>query len=992
MRSCCFLVALGWWAVGCGTPERAGTSYFDREIAPILQASCVGGLAPCHRDNGHGVALGNLDLSSFEAVQARRDVLLRQGAYPEPLLLMKAVSSQDLALPYRGEFYPLEILHGVGPTLTMGSDAYLTLKQWLDNGATASGRAPAADGVAGIGPCSQELSEDVDPDAVDADAPGLDTFEPINRYLVQSCGAGSCHGSAHADFYLTCGDSDAQRKSNYLMTRAFVTDPPDDSELLVRTLDPSSGGLWHVGGVFFASRDDADYVTVRDWAAAVGPLETPDASPARQFFEERVMPVLLARGCALQGCHGPMVTTRLRLRGGSSGFVSPIAMDRNYEQIIDKGLLAMGSPDPRVSRLLAKNLIGPHGGIEHRAGPIFETPGASADPADCPQPYDPDRATPLCTLAEWLRLERDELAPQYQNDLSAGTSVPLVYVERPPDAARFLDFWRYRPGADLVRAEATLGAGASLASATGRASLLGGCAGIGADRTGVDVRAPEVSHDGQRILFAMRIGAGDGLDIYEVGVDGSGCRQVTVDGGEVRNGILVQNFDPYYVVDELGVEWVVYASTRGGAEGPKRTPKHLTPSAHLWRQPLPGGTPEQMTFLHGVEAQPAMMADGQLIMTHEKVSPDLYQVSGKRINWDLSDYHPLLASRAQNFEGRGGYLPGQAPADAVLRPSFDYEQATEIREALDGNFLVVLADRDTYGEGGALGVFNRSIGPFEAGRDDPGFLRSLRVLPGPTGRAGEAAGAYRSPFPLPDGAILASYAPDADVGSAAPIAYDLVVVDRRTGQRRALVSSPASLVEAVLAYPRPPPPVFTVRQTGTGGVSADRGLIHFPDLPLLATLLDSNNRRGRDVAALRAATTMRVFGHGSPPPTCTAPDHPSCAADMEGPEHVYQARFELGETAVHPDGSVWVWLPTRQPFFFELLDADGQVLFRMREEFQIGPFENFGIGVPEGSFHSMCANCHGAVSGRDLDIAVSPDAVSAASATAARAGAPVELR
>ena len=69
-----------------------------------------------------------------------------------------------------------------------------------------------------------------------------------------------------------------------------------------------------------------------------------------------------------------------------------------------------------------------------------------------------------------------------------------------------------------------------------------------------------------------------------------------------------------------------------------------------------------------------------------------------------------------------------------------YDQATEIREAMDGDFLVVLADSGTFGEGGALGIFNRSIGPFEQGRSDLAFVQSLRVLPGPTGRRGQATG------------------------------------------------------------------------------------------------------------------------------------------------------------------------------------------------------------------------------------------------------------
>lgn len=973
----------------CDHSRSPGRSYYEREIDPILQASCVGGVAPCHRDDGNGVALGNLDLSSFADLHRRPDVVRRHGSYPEPLLLIKAVASADLMVPYGDRFYPLEIGHAGGAILQLGGPAYLTLKQWLDNGATENGLPPVAGGMIGSGACSPDIAAVVDPAAVSAGDPGLAEFDQVAPFLVESCSAGTCHGSPHADFRLTCGDQEDQRRANYLMARAYVSPAADDSELLVRVLDPTAGGQWHAGGSFFASREDDDYLALREWAAIAGPLERPPLAAGQAFFEAEVMPVLLQRGCAMAGCHGPVVPHKLHLRAGSEGFISPLAADENYRQV-HQGFVALASPDPRVSRLVAKNLIASRGGITHRGGPVLETPGSTAEPGECPQPYDPDRSSALCTIYEWLDLERQAVDPRHVGDLAPGRAVPLVWIERPPDAIRFARRLAFRPGADLRRADAVIGPGGAIESVGDAVSLLDGCAGLGPDRSQVDVRGPEISHDGQRVLLALR--AGDtGFDVYEVGIDGQGCRRITSDGGEVVDGIVIDNLDPYYVTDDAEIEWVVYASTRGGPEGPTRTPKWLQPNTDLWRQPLAGGAPEQMTFLSGLEGEPAMMNNGQLIMTTEKATRDFYQIAGRRLNWDLSDYHPLLANRAENYQGRGGYPPGEEPADAVLRPSIDYRQATEIRQALDGNFLVVLADRDTFGEGGALGVFNRSIGPMEAGRDDPAFVASLRLLPGPTGRDGQATGAYRSPYPLPNGDILASFAAAANIGSAAALDYDLVTIDRITGERRVLVGGGGSQVEAVLAYPRPPPPVFTLSGTGTAGATAERALIHLPDLPLLATLLDSNNRRGRTTSELRATTRVRFFAHDRPPPACTAPSDPACAAAMSGPEQVYEARIELGEAAVAADGSLYAWLPAAVPLLFELVDGDGRVLFRLREEMQFGPFEVIGLGVPERSFDTMCAGCHGSVSGRELDIAVVPDVVSTASETTARAAAPATL-
>ncbi len=971
----------------CDAETRPRHDYFDRQIQPLLLARCASGVSGCHRDDGSGRALGNLDVTSYEALLLRQDLLRPYGSYPEPLLLIKAVDSRELDISYRGDFQPLEVTHAGGAVLQMSGPAYLTLKRWLDNGATRDGRPPPSSGASagGVGACSDKASTLVDITQVGADDPGYAAFGPAQDVLVRRCGQGSCHGSGRLDLQIACGSDEPQRRANYLVARAFVASPAEDSELLRRPLSPQLGGGSHGGGILFDAVDDPDLETLRAWALLAGPLPEADITDARRFFDQEVLPLLLRRGCAAQACHSPVVPHELKLRAGSFGFFSPIARAIDYREA--RALLALGSPNPRVSRIVAKNVLAGHGGLAHRAGALLETPGQALDPAACPTPYDPVTSPPVCALAEWLRLERAELPASQRAGAAAGTTLPLVWVERPADASRLVDFSEFRPGADLVRGEALLGANAALASVSGRTSLLAGCAGVGPDRAAIDVRTPEPSYDGTRVVFALRVGAASGLDVWEVGVDGSGCRRITLDGGEVQGGLSVHNFDPTYVVDDAGLEWIVYASSRGGPEGPRRTPKLLLPGADLWRQRADGsGAGERMTFLRGVEAQPGITAHGQLTMTAEKMSADFYQIAGRRLDWDLGDYHPLVGQRAESYQGRGGYLPGAAPPDAELVPSIGYAQVTESRSALDGNLLVVLADAGARGQGGALGVFNRSVGPFEQGRIDADYVRSLTVLPGPTGRAGEATGAYRSPFMLPDGTVLAAYAEGVDVGAEAPVRYDLVAVDPRTGARRALVTGPGSRVEAVLVMPRPPEPLFhRDRQPPDAEQATDAlAVVHFLDLPLLATLLDGNDRRGRAVTGLRAATRVRFFAHAAPPLECTAADAPVCVSDFAGDEQVFEQRVELGEAPVFPDGSAYLRVPTRRPLLIELLDDEGQVLFRQREELQFGAREAINMGVPERVFGTTCAECHGSVSGRELDVHIDVDALTSASTSQAR--------
>ncbi len=983
------VVLLALTCIACSSPSK-GTTYFEREIEPILLSSCSSSVSGCHLNDGNGMAQGNLDLSTFKDVQRRKDVLQRYGAFPEPMLLMKAVASTDLVVSYKDEFFPLEIAHGGGAILRPGGDAYLTLKQWLDNGATENGLPPVNRGATNKGDCITALPAGLDPAQVDGTVSAFQQFDAAQDILVQRCAGNACHGSVKADYQLTCGSSDDQKRANFLMTQAFIATNVDDSPILEKGLNPSQGGSFHSGGNFFESRTDDEYQVIRSWAENAGPLEQSEQSVARQFFDSKVMPILLQRGCAAQACHSPIVPFKLNLRPGSLGFISPFSLDINYKEA--KKFLGVGSSLPTAGRLIAKNVVSSKHGITHRAGPVLETPGAFDEPASCVAPYDSESASALCTIVRWHRLERDNLPPEHHSDLSEGARIPLAYIQRPPDAMRFVDFSQFRPGANLLLGSVLLGSDADIQSASPGLSLLDSCPGVPANRAQVDVRGPESSYDGTRIIFSMRIGESDGLNLYEVGVDGTGCQKLTADGGTMRNGIKIEYFDPFYF-DDHGEEWIVYASTIGGDDGPVRTPKTFLPGTDIWRRPRSGGVPERMTFLRGVEAQPYAMNNGMTSMIVEKSSAEYYQIGARRINWDLSDYHPLLGQRSQSFQGRGGYIPGQEPADAVMLASIGYSQVTEVRQALNGNFLVILADAGSYGKGGALGIFNRSLGPFEMGRDDPGFVKSLNIVPDAIGRMGESSGAYRSPYPLPDNRIMASFVASVDIGQTQAQRFELVIVDPRDGVRESLLTSSDSIVEAILVMPRPPPKPFT-RPSNNADIplSEAYATLHYTDLPLLATIQGSNDRRGRLIEDLRRAKTVRYFTQETPPSSCTSSAHPDCSDKLSGSEQVYESRVDIGSAPLASDGSVYIRVPTKVPLFLELLDESGTPIFRMEEETQFGANENINLAVPERAYSTLCAVCHGSISGRDLDIVVDVDVITTASQTAAHAAGIQDLR
>src|SRR5208283_4383173 len=80
-------------AGACSVKQPQPSTFFDSQIAPVLQTSCVrtNTGAGCHVADERFNAFGNLDLSSYDGVQNRRDLLLNYGPYLRPSLLVKNV-------------------------------------------------------------------------------------------------------------------------------------------------------------------------------------------------------------------------------------------------------------------------------------------------------------------------------------------------------------------------------------------------------------------------------------------------------------------------------------------------------------------------------------------------------------------------------------------------------------------------------------------------------------------------------------------------------------------------------------------------------------------------------------------------------------------------------------------------------------------------------------------------------------------------------------
>ncbi len=460
MRVASFLASLTLAAIAavasgaCTVKQPQVSTYFDVTIEPILQGSCVHSNtgAGCHVADAKGNAFGNLDLSGYAGIDHRRDLLLDYGPYQNPSLLVKNVAPYQLSLQtWDGTkvVVTTDIKHTGGPILDPTASGFVTLKRWVENGATVNntGVPPvniARQPASGFIPSAPGFDPDNDPTS-----PDFAIFQSAaNPVLAQTCAAGNCHGTMTNALYLTRGITAQEIRWNYFATVDYLAATPPESEILRRPLATSQGGSYHEGGPLFASVNDPSYQALVQWATAHGPLKTAALDPAFMFFALKVQPILVKKGCMMAQCHSAAMFHDFRLRGGSAGSFSLTATRKNYAFAIAQ--MSLESDDVNASRLVRKNLyrsdqFPDSSGVFHRGGPLLEDFGdmhaVSAGPICDQANYDYqngalDKIPAYCVIREWHRRERME----------RGMPRPLGDRLREPAAAS-----RARPAAGLRR-------------------------------------------------------------------------------------------------------------------------------------------------------------------------------------------------------------------------------------------------------------------------------------------------------------------------------------------------------------------------------------------------------------------------------------------------------------------------------------------------------------------------------------------------------------
>jgi Tol biopolymer transport system component len=399
---------------------------------------------------------------------------------------------------------------------------------------------------------------------------------------------------------------------------------------------------------------------------------------------------------------------------------------------------------------------------------------------------------------------------------------------------------------------------------------------------------PEVSYDGQRILFAAKKTAVDNWNVYETGSDGSGLRQVTKGLGDCRNPLYLSTL--YTLISDKPWHQIAFVSNMtktAGEYGP-------WPVTGIYSSRIDGTGLMRLTHDPSGDSDPFQMSDGRLL---------------------FSGWRPRLPDR-----------PARLPLYAVN---------------IDGTDFMLFADSEGLKYKRMPCVTTRRLAVFVESEqlrpDGAGYLacvtlrRNLHSYKRLT-KPGE--GLFRSPSPIADGRILVSRKPEERQGR-----FGICVYDPDSGSVLPVFDDPKfDEIQAKILAPRAEPDGRSTSVLRRTGEIEDPHALERQDRKSGPRELPSGRLYCINVynsdfiapAALKRGTVRRVrVLEGLLPPAAASASRGG-AADSTGSAGspategalLLRRRF-VGEAPVEEDGSFNLHVPANIPLELQILDADG---------------------------------------------------------------------
>ena len=421
--------------------------------------------------------------------------------------------------------------------------------------------------------------------------------------------------------------------------------------------------------------------------------------------------------------------------------------------------------------------------------------------------------------------------------------------------------------------------------------------------TGATVSDPAVSFDGKKILFSLRRSGDAHRNIWEIGGDGTGLRQVTSGGGD--------DFDPLYLPDGR----VMFTSTRAG----EMDEYNHASSAVLYTCDMDGSNLERVSFNQSDDFDPTLLPDGRILYTR-------WEHFGSMNRFPLFFTHPDGSGTFHMF----------GPHDR----NFFHATPTP-----DGR-IIAIESTMIEGDSGPLAMLKLEQGP--ADPSTGGNSTHWDVVTPQVNNDGEPwpYGAFKYPQSIGGDQFVASYtlpaATDQDVdyglytftlhqsGAGTPSDPATFTVSNMTF----LYNDPTTNeYDAQLLAPHAKPPVIP----SVVDRSVDYGVFMAQDV------FNRGTNDGQEIP-IRGAVGMNHIDS-----IAVIASRPTMAGDMNDfSANEFEKRALIGFAPVESDGSFRIKVPANTPISFATLDSAGRGFVVKRTWLAVRPGEEF----------NKCVGCH----------------------------------
>lgn len=457
----------------------------------------------------------------------------------------------------------------------------------------------------------------------------------------------------------------------------------------------------------------------------------------------------------------------------------------------------------------------------------------------------------------------------------------------------------------------------------------------GTEGQGGTFLSPDLSYDGQQILFAYCENTGDMLHrhhvdpqqghwaegrcyhIFSVNVDGTDLRQLT-DG-------TWNDFDPCWLPNGR----VAFISERRG--GYLRCGR-VCPNYTLFDMAADGTDITCLSFHETNEWHPSVTNDGLLLWTR----------------WDYVDRHGCTAHMpwVTTLDGRDPRAVHGNFSERSARPDME----VDCRSIPNSKRLVATAAPHHGQAYGSLII----VDPNAVDDDAMGPVRRLTPEVGfPESQGGSLV--YGTPWPLSEDFYLCVYDDGLQPGQnlqGSPFNrgnYGIYLVDS-FGNRELIYRDPQiSCLSPIPLRPRSMPPVapeLAKRSPETNPAARDSQLPQADDPTGTVAVINvyDSLKAWPDNTEITALRVLQVFPMSVP---SGAPPHETGLRVASAGDSVVPVRHVLGTVPVEKDGSVHFRVPANMELFFQALNADGLAVQSMRS----------ATHVREGE-QLVCGGCH----------------------------------